>query len=119
MKYDIRVGDIYPSVRDGNFAIINNDGYGVFTIKFLNTNAVRQVRRSQIVTGSVKDLTLKQDRSVKVKYKAVLANGETLMLKKRVDVLAHLQNKCLNKLNNFCEGRCSHPDLLELIKLSE
>lgn len=119
MKHIINVGDIFPTTRDGNIAIIADKGFCTFTIRFLDTGFERDTLRSQIVRGAVKDKSKQPaDRKAsKPKFEAVMTNGNTLQLVKLVELLDHLEDKCYKRLMNFRSGRTKHIELISITRI--
>lgn len=113
------IGDIFTTNRDGAIAILDIDEFGICTVKFLNTGFVRKTRKSQILKGTVKDKSLSSSRNAKLKFEAVLENGEILLLTKVTELLHVISDQNVNKLYNHMYGKSKHPEIVSITRLKE
>lgn len=116
MKHIITVGSIFPTTRDGNIEIVEDKGFGVFTVKFLNTGFERDTLRQQIVRGAVKDKSLQPTtrKATKPKFEVMLESGLVLKVVKLVDVLEHIEDKSPGKLYSMKFGTTKHKEIASI-----
>lgn len=119
MKHSITIGSTFSTTRDGIVEVIADKGFGVFTVKFLNTGFERDTRRHQLITGRIKDKSL-QPTTRKVttpKFHVVLNDGTEFDVVKLVDVLDFIEDKNVGKLYNLKCGRTAHAEVASIADL--
>lgn len=119
MKKTIVVGDIFQTYRDGPIAVIEDKGLGVYLIEFIATGYQRLTRRSQVLTGNVKDKSVQGRRALKAKYRVFFKDSRVMNVVKLVDLLPHLEDQSKDKLYNFKNGKSSHPELEAIVSIKE
>ena len=104
MSSSISVNDVFKTNTSGMISVVADKGFGVFTVKFIDTGFVRDTRRQQILSGEVKDKSLVKCREVKDKYKLHKNDGSFFTVCKLVEALDYLVDKDINKLYRIRSG---------------